>query len=69
MLAGNICGLVVAKHGGTLRPRSSPAALLRETKKNVMEIALKVDYANLSHFEQLFRKETGLSPGNYGQQR
>jgi len=43
--------------------------LLRETKKSVVEIALDVGYANPSHFAQLFRKETGLSPSNYRQQR
>lgn len=43
--------------------------LLRETKKPVVEIALDVGYSNPSHFAQLFRKETGLSPSDYRQQR
>jgi AraC family transcriptional regulator len=43
--------------------------LLRETKKSVVEVALDVGYANPSHFAQLFRKETGLSPSDYRQQR
>jgi AraC family transcriptional regulator len=43
--------------------------LLRETKKSVVEIALDVGYANPSHFAQLFRRETGLSPSDYRQQR
>jgi len=42
---------------------------LRETKKSVMEIALDVGYANPSHFAQLFRRETGLSPSDYRRQR
>ena len=42
---------------------------LRETKKSVVEIALDVGYANPSHFAQLFRRETGLSPSDYRQQR
>jgi AraC family transcriptional regulator len=42
---------------------------LRETKKTVVEIALDVGYSNPSHFAQLFRKETGLSPSDYRQQR
>jgi len=42
---------------------------LRETKKTVVEIALDVGYTNPSHFAQLFRKETGLSPSDYRQQR
>ncbi len=43
--------------------------LLRETKKSVVETALDVGYANPSHFAQLFRKETGLSPSDYRKQR
>jgi AraC family transcriptional regulator len=43
--------------------------LLRETKKSVLEIALDVGYANPSHFAQLFRRETGLAPSDYRQQR
>jgi AraC family transcriptional regulator len=43
--------------------------LLRETKKSVVEVALDVDYANPSHFAQLFRRETGLAPSDYRWQR
>jgi AraC family transcriptional regulator len=43
--------------------------LLRETKKSVVEVALDVGYANPSHFAQLFRRETGLSPSDYRRQR
>lgn len=43
--------------------------LLRETKKSVVDVALEVGYANPSHFAQLFRKETGLSPSDYRRQR
>jgi AraC family transcriptional regulator len=43
--------------------------LLRETKKSVVEIALEVGYANPSHFAKLFRREPGLSPSEYRQQR
>jgi AraC family transcriptional regulator len=43
--------------------------LLRETKKSIVEIALDVGYANPSHFAQLFRRETGLSPSDYRRQR
>ena len=42
--------------------------LLRETKQSVMAIALDVGYANPSHFAQLFRRETGLSPSDYRRQ-
>jgi AraC family transcriptional regulator len=37
--------------------------VLRETKKGVLSVALDVGYATPSHFAQLFRRETGLSPG------
>lgn len=43
--------------------------LLRETKKSVVEIGLDVGYSNPSHFAQLFRRETGLSPSDYRRQR
>jgi AraC family transcriptional regulator len=43
--------------------------LLRETKKSVVAVALDVGYANPSHFAQLFRRETGLSPSDYRRQR
>jgi AraC family transcriptional regulator len=43
--------------------------LLRESKRSVVEVALDVGYANPSHFAKLFRKETGLSPSDYRQQR
>ena len=39
--------------------------LLRETKKSVVAVAHDVGYANPSHFTQLFRQETGLSPSDY----
>jgi len=43
--------------------------LLRETRRSIVEIALEVGYSNPSHFAQLFRKEAGLSPSDYRQQR
>jgi AraC family transcriptional regulator len=43
--------------------------LLRETKKTIVDVALDLGYANPSHFARAFRKETGLSPSDYRQQR
>jgi len=43
--------------------------LLRETRKSVITIANEVGYSNPSHFAQLIRKETGLSPTDYRRQR
>jgi AraC family transcriptional regulator len=43
--------------------------LLRESKQSVVSVGLDVGYANPSHFAQLFRKETGLSPSDYRRQR
>lgn len=43
--------------------------LLRETKQSVDDVAVEVGYTNPSHFAQLFRRETGLSPSDYRRQR
>jgi AraC family transcriptional regulator len=43
--------------------------LLRETKMSVVDVALEVGYTNPSHFAQLFRRETSLSPSDYRRQR
>jgi AraC family transcriptional regulator len=43
--------------------------LMRETKKSVITIANEVGYSNPSHFAQVFRREAGLSPTHYRQQR
>jgi AraC family transcriptional regulator len=43
--------------------------LLRETKKSIVDVALDVGYTKPSHFAQLFRRETGLSPSDYRRQR
>jgi AraC family transcriptional regulator len=40
-------------------------ALLRETRKDVIEVALDVGYSNPSHFAHVFRRETGSSPAEY----
>ncbi len=38
-------------------------------QQSVVTVALDVGYANPSHFAQLFRRETGLTPSDYRQQR
>jgi AraC family transcriptional regulator len=38
-------------------------------EKSVVDVAFDVGYANPSHFAQLFRRETGLSPSYYRRQR
>jgi AraC family transcriptional regulator len=43
--------------------------LLRETRKNVVEVALEVGYSNPSYFAQLFRRQTGLCPSDYRRRR
>jgi AraC family transcriptional regulator len=43
--------------------------LLRETKQSIVAIALDLGYSNPSHFAQIFRRETGLSPSDYRRQR
>ncbi|EXF96622.1 hypothetical protein HK44_016055 [Pseudomonas fluorescens HK44] len=43
--------------------------LLRETQLSVVTVANQVGYSNPSHFAQVFRKHTGLSPSDYRRQR
>lgn len=43
--------------------------LLRESTLSVITIANQVGYSTPSHFAQVFRKETGLSPREYRQER
>lgn len=61
-------GLSPSRYQITLR-MDEARRLLRETKKSVVDVAFDVGYANPSHFAQLFRRETGLSPSDYRQQR
>jgi len=61
-------GVAPARHHINLR-MDVARRLLRETKKSVVDVALDVGYANPSHFAQLFRRETGLSPSDYRRQR
>jgi AraC-like DNA-binding protein len=37
--------------------------------KRRIEVALDVGYTNPSHFAQIFRRETGLTPSKYRRQR
>jgi AraC family transcriptional regulator len=39
--------------------------LLRETDQSIIEIGMGVGYASPSHFAQIFRRETGVSPSDY----
>jgi AraC family transcriptional regulator len=61
-------GMSPSRYQITLR-MDKAKRLLRETKENVVSVALDVGYANPSHFAQLFRRETGLSPSDYRRQR
>ena len=64
----NAMGVSPSRHHINLR-MDEAKRLLRETKKSVVEVALDVGYANPSHFAQLFKRKTGLSPSDYRQQR
>jgi AraC family transcriptional regulator len=61
-------GMSPSRYHITLR-MDEARRLLRETKRSVVEIALDIGYSNPSHFAQLFRRETGLSPSDYRRQR
>ena len=43
--------------------------LLRETDKSIVEVGMDVGYSSPSHFAQLFRREVGVSPREYRDQR
>jgi AraC family transcriptional regulator len=64
----NAMGVSPSRYLLTLR-MDEARRLLRETKRSVVDIALDVGYANPSHFARFFRRETGLSPSDYRQQR
>jgi AraC family transcriptional regulator len=64
----NALGMSPSRYLLTLR-MDEARRLLRETKRSVVDIALDVGYANPSHFARFFRRETGLSPSDYRQQR
>ncbi len=61
-------GVSPSRYHMTLR-MDAAKRLLRESKMTIISVALEVGYANPSHFAQLFRRETGLSPSDYRQQR
>jgi AraC-like DNA-binding protein len=46
---------------------SQAKQLLRETDKNVTEIALEVGFSDSSYFSRVFRREVGVSPQAYRQ--
>jgi len=52
----------------TLR-RDEARRLLREAKRSWVDIARDVGDTSPSHFARCFRRETGLSPSDYRQQR
>ena len=39
--------------------------LLRLTDKSVYEIAFESGFNNISHFNRIFKRETGMSPNKY----
>lgn len=39
--------------------------LLRETDKGIVEVSLDLGYSSPSHFAQVFRRLTGVSPSDY----
>ena len=64
------CATGVSPSGDHINLRMNVARRLpRETKKSVVDVALDVGYATPSHFAQLFRRGTSLSPSDYRRQR
>jgi AraC family transcriptional regulator len=53
-------------HGFVLKRRVELArALLKSTTLPIVEIAFRVGYENVSHFTQVFRKQSGMTPGQF----
>jgi AraC family transcriptional regulator len=44
---------------------SKARRLLIETKRRIIDIGMDVGYSSASHFSQLFKRETGVSPSHY----
>jgi AraC family transcriptional regulator len=42
---------------------------LRETKESIIAVALDLGYSSASHFAQVFRRETRMTPSEYRRQR
>lgn len=61
-------GVAPSRYHTTLR-MDEARRLLRESKRSVVDVGLDVGYANPSHFAQVFRKATGMSPSDYRRQR
>ncbi|ANE45087.1 hypothetical protein SY83_00485 [Paenibacillus swuensis] len=49
----------------TILRLNSAADLLRTTDLNVTEISLRTGYNHLGHFTKMFKRHTGLTPGEY----
>jgi AraC family transcriptional regulator len=53
-------------HGFVLKRRVELAkALLKSTTLPIVEVAYRVGYENVSHFTQVFRKQSGMTPGAF----
>lgn len=61
-------GMSPAKYQSAARLKEARRRL-RETRQSVVAIALDLGYASPSHFAQVFRRETGMTPSDYRQQR
>jgi AraC family transcriptional regulator len=61
-------GVSPSRYHTTLRVEEAKR-LLRENGTSVIDVAIEVGYATPSHFAQVFRRETGLSPSDYRRQR
>ncbi|MBS2039585.1 helix-turn-helix domain-containing protein [bacterium] len=60
----NATGLTPFRHLTRLRMEKA-RRLLRNNEQSILEIGLEVGYQSASHFAEVFRRETGVTPSDY----
>ena len=60
----SVIGMTVSEYAQTIRIEEA-CRLLRESNKKVIDIALEVGYRDIKFFNQVFKRITGKTPGEY----
>jgi transcriptional regulator GlxA family with amidase domain len=62
-------GMGVKSYINNVRVRKAIALINKNHDVSITNIAISVGYGNLTHFERVFRKICGVSPGDYKRKR